>query len=151
LNIKFTAKPNWLLLIVSVVLFITVLLPWWSVSYMGLTFGSINGFHSVGILTFLASLAGIALSFLEISNAKYRAYGIIGIGVLALLGVIIAFTVYSGSSMGFGRIIALIVSIFMIVLGFLDYRGVDLWAKIKASSTKSKTPPPPPPPAPPAK
>jgi hypothetical protein len=150
LNIKFITKPYMLLLIVSVVLFITIFLPWWSygVNYAGFHIGgSINGFHNGGILTFLAALAGIALSFLEISNAKYRAYGIMGIGVLALLGVIIAFTGYGGSSMGFGKIIALIVSLALIGVGFMDYRGIDLLAKMKSSSSK---PPPSPPPAPPS-
>ncbi len=150
MNIKITTKPNWLLLILSVLLFIMIFLPWWSVN-IGFGFGSAsaNGFRSWGILTFLASLAGIALSFLEIPNAKYRSYAIIGVGILGLLGSLIAFAAYSGSSIGFGRIIALIFSILIIVDGFMDYRGVDLWAKMKASTTKSASPPPPPPPAPP--
>lgn len=155
MNIKFTTKPNWLLLIVSFLLFIMIFLPWWSwgASYAGFHIGgSINGFHNGGILTFLASLAGIALSFLEISNAKYRAYGIMGIGVLALLGVLIAFTGYSGSSIGVGKIIALIVSLALIGVGYLDYRGIDLLAKMKASSSKPPAPPPsqPSPPTPPS-
>ncbi len=154
MNIKFTTKPNWLLLIVSVVLLIMIFLPWWSygVNYAGFHIGgSINGFHNGGILTFLASLAGIALSFMEISNAKYRAFMIMGAGGLALLGVLIAFTGYGGSSMGFGKIIALIVSLALIAVGFFDYRGIDPLAKIKASSSKPPTPPPPTPPPPPAK
>jgi hypothetical protein len=150
LNIKFSTKPNWLLLIVSALLFIMIFLPWWSSPSVNLgSFGvigggSVNGFHSGGILTFLAALAGIALSFLEISNAKYRAYMIMGIGGLALLGALIAFASYSGLgfSIGFGRILALIFSIALIAVGFLDYRGIDLWAKMKASSAKSSSPPP---------
>jgi peptidoglycan/LPS O-acetylase OafA/YrhL len=161
LNIKLTTKPNWLLLIVSVLLLIMVFLPWWSwgVSYEGFHIGgSVNGFHSGGILTFLMSLAGIALSFLEIPTPKYRSYAILGIGVLALLGVLISFASYSGSSMGFGRILALIVSLALIAVGYFDYRGVDLWAKIKASTSQtppsqpppSSPPPPPPPTSPPS-
>jgi hypothetical protein len=137
-----------LLLVISIILFITIFLPWWSwgVSYEGFHIGgSVNGFHHGGILTFLAALAGIALSFLEIPTPKYRSYAIIGIGVAALLGVLIAFAGYSGSSMGFGKIIALIVSIALIAVGYFDYRGIDILAKIKASS--SSTPPPPPPPS----
>jgi peptidoglycan/LPS O-acetylase OafA/YrhL len=149
LNIKFTTKPNWLLLIVSALLFIAVCLPWWSASVNGFSFGSINGFHSVGFLTFFMSLAGIALAFVD--GLKNKAQITMGVGVIALLGTILAFVVYSGWSMGFGRIFALIVSIALIAVGFFDYRGIDVMAKIKTSSTKSKTPPPPPPPAPPAK
>ena len=146
MNIKFNTKPNMILLIISVVLLITVFLPWWSASYMGFTVGSINGFHSGGILTFIMSLAGIALAFLDIPNTKYKVLATIGVGILALLGVIIAFLAYGGSSMGWGRIIALIASVALMVFGFYDARklGVNL-------GTKSSSAPPPPPPAPPAK
>jgi uncharacterized membrane protein len=150
LNIKFTTKPNWLLLIVSFILFIAVCLPWWTASYMGLTLGSINGFHSIGLLTFFMSLAGIALAFVEGLNNKNQIT--MGVGVLALLGTIVAFAVYSGSSIGFGRILALIFSLALIAVGYLDYRGIDVIAKFKAAQTKSTPPsatPPTPPPAPP--
>jgi membrane-bound ClpP family serine protease len=126
-----------------------IFLPWWTVSYFGFSASS-NGFLGGGILTFLMSLVGIGLSFIEISTPKYRAYGIMGVGVLALLGTLIAFAEYSGTSMGFGRIIALIISILIIVDGFMDYRGIDLWAKMKASSSKSPASAPPPPPPPPS-
>lgn len=143
MNIKITTKPNILLLIVSVLLFIMIFLPWFTVSYFGFS-ASANGFHNGGILTFLMSLAGVALSFLEIPTPRYRSMAIIGIGILALLGVIIAMTQLGGASMGIGMIIALIVSIVLITLGFLDFRNIDVLAKIKA---KSAAPPPPPPPA----
>jgi uncharacterized membrane protein len=149
LNIKFTTKPNMLLLIVSVVLFIMIFLPWFTVSYLGFS-ASANGFHNGGILTFIMALAGVALSFLEIPTPRYRSMGIIGIGILALLGVIIAMTQLGGASMGIGMIIALIVSILLIAVGFLDLRNIDLWAKMKASSSKPPASPPPAPPAPPA-
>jgi membrane-bound ClpP family serine protease len=157
LNIKFTTKPNWLLLILSVLLFITIFFPWWSISvnYLGYHLGgaSVNGFHGAGILTFLMSLVGAALSFLEISTPKYRSYGILGVGILALVGTLIAFAEYSPWGLGWGRIISLIFSVLIIVDGFYDYRGVDLWAKIRAATSKttsSSPPPPPPPPPPPA-
>jgi hypothetical protein len=150
LNIKFTTKPNWLLLILSVLLFIMVFLPWWSYSatYFGFHVGaSANGFRNGGILTFLMSLVGVALSFLEISTPKYRSYAIMGVGILALVGVFIGFSDLGGGvGMGAGMILALIFSILIIVDGFFDYRGVDLWAKIKAR-TASKTPPSQPPPS----
>ena len=144
LNIKFTTKPNMLILIVSVVVLITVFLPWWSVSYLGFS-ASTNGFHSGGILTFLAALAGIALAFLDIPNARYRVLAVGGVGILALLGVIIAFTAYGGSSMGWGRIIALIASLALIVVGFLEGRKINMF------KTAGTQPPASPPPAPPAK
>jgi hypothetical protein len=156
LNIKFTTKPNWLLLILSGLLFIMVFLPWWSYSatYFGYHIGaSANGFHNGGILTFLMSLVGIGLSFLEISTPKYRSYAMMGVGILGLVGVLIGFTDLGGGvGMGAGMILALIISILIIVDGFFDYRGVDLWAKIRASISKtppSQPPPPAPPPPPP--
>jgi hypothetical protein len=156
LNIKITTKPNWLLLILSVLLFIMIFLPWWSYSatYFGYHIGaSANGFHNGGILTFIMSLIGIALSFLEIPTPKYKSYAIMGVGALALIGVFIGFTDLGGGvGMGAGMILALIISILIIVDGFFDYRGVDLWAKIKASISKTSSSPPPPsspPPAPP--
>jgi len=151
LNIKFTTKPNMPLLILSVLLFIMVFLPWWTVSAFGFSASS-NGMHNGGILTFIMSLAGVALSFADISVPKYKTYAIFAVGILALVGVLIGFTDLGGGvGMGFGMILALIISILIIALGFLDYRGVDLWAKMKASSSKPAAPPPAPPPAPPAK
>jgi hypothetical protein len=148
LNIKFTTKPNILLLVLSGLLFIMSFLSWYTVSYFGLS-ASQNGFHSGGYLTFIMSLVGIALSFLEIPTPRYKSLGIIGVGILALLGVIIAMTDLGGGiGMGFGMILALIISILIMALGFFDLRGIDVIAKFKASQTKS-TPPPPPPASPP--
>ena len=151
MNIKITTKPNWLLLIVSVILFITIFFTWWSLSVSGFFLGgSINGFHGGGILTFLMSLVGIVLSFVEISTPKYRAYAIMAVGALALIGTLIAFAEYSPWGLGWGRIISLIFSLALIAVGFLDYRGIDLWAKMKVSASKPAASPPPQPPPPPS-
>jgi 4-amino-4-deoxy-L-arabinose transferase-like glycosyltransferase len=145
LNIKLVTKPNWLLLILSVLLFIMVFLPWWT--FFG---DSEYGLHNGGILTLIIAITGIELSFLEFPNPKYRSYAIIGVGILALIGALIALKdLGDGVGMGFGMIIALILSIALIAVGFLDYRGIDLWAKMKASSSKPPAPPPPPPSNPP--
>jgi hypothetical protein len=150
LNIKFTTKPNILLLVLSVLLFIMTFVSWYTFNFGYGFSASQNGFHSGGYLTFIMSLVGIALSFLEIPTPRYKSLGIIGVGILALLGVIIAMTdLGSGIGMGFGMILALIISILIMALGFFDLRGVDVLARFKASQTKS-TPPPPPPPPPPA-
>jgi peptidoglycan/LPS O-acetylase OafA/YrhL len=133
-----------LVLIVSIVVLVAVFLPWWTVSAFGFSASS-NGFHNGGILTFLAALAGIALAFLEIPNARYRVFAIGGAGILALLGVIIALADLGGASMGFGMIIALIASAALIVVGFMEGRKINMF---KTSETK---PPASPPPAPPAK
>ena len=143
MSIKFTTKPNMILLVVSAVLLVSVFLPWWTVSAFGFSASS-NGFHSGGVLTFIMALAGGALAFLEIPNAKYRVLAIGGAGVLALLGVIIGMTdLGGGAGMGFGMIIALIASAALIVVGFLEGRKINMF---KTSDTK---PPASPPPAPP--
>ena len=150
MNVKFVTKPKMLLLILSVLLFIFAFLPWWTASSFGFSISS-NGLHSGGYLTFIMSLVGIALSFLEISVPRYRSFAIIIVGILAVVGVLIGFTDLGGGiGMGIGMILSLIISILIIALGFFDLRGIDVMAKIKASSTKSTTAPPPPPP-PPAK
>jgi hypothetical protein len=150
LNIKFTTKPNWLMLILSVLLFIMVFLPWWTASAFGFSVSS-NGLHSGGYLTFIMSLVGVALSFLEFSVPKYKTYAIFVVGILALVGVFIGFSDLGGGiGMGIGMILAIIISILIIAFGFFDLRGVDVWAKMKASTTKSASPPPPPPAPPPA-
>lgn len=142
MNIKFTTKPNMILIIVSIVLFISIFLPWYSVSAFGFS-ASVNGFRSGGILTFLMSLVGIALSFIVILP-RYRALGTAGAGIISLLGVIIAMTdLGGGAGMGFGMIVALILSMGLIAIGFLDLR------KTVPVKTKAETPTPAPP-APPA-
>ncbi len=146
MNIKFTTKPNMLILIVSVVLFITIFLPWYTVSAFGFS-ASTNGFHNGGILTFLMSLVGVALAFIEILP-KYKVLATGGAGILALLGVIIAMTQLGGTSMGFGMIIALIASMALIAVGFLEGRKIKMF--VPKAGTTPPPPPPPPPPAPPA-
>jgi len=134
-----------IILVISAILLISVFLPWWTVSAFGFSASS-NGFHSGGVLTFIMSLVGIGLSFIEIPNAKYRVFAIGGAGILALLGVIIAMTdLGGGAGMGFGMIIALIASAALIVVGFLEARKINL---IKVGTSE---PPKSPPPAPPAK
>jgi peptidoglycan/LPS O-acetylase OafA/YrhL len=146
LNIKFVTKPNVLLLVVCVVLLVSIFLPWWSVSAFGFSVSS-NGFHSGGVLTFIMSLVGGVLAFLEIPNARYRVLAIGGAGVLALLGVIIGMTdLGGGAGMGFGMIIALIASAALIVVGFLEGRKINMF---KTGGSQPPASPPPAPPAPP--
>jgi len=135
------------ILIVSVVLFIAIFLPWYSVDIGPFGSYSENGFHSGGVLTFLMSLVGIALSFLEIPTPRYKVFATGGAGILALLGVIIAMAdLGGGAGMGFGMIIALIASIALIAFGFQEGRKINMFT----TKTSTTQPPPPPPPAPPA-
>jgi uncharacterized membrane protein (UPF0136 family) len=149
MEFKFTSKPYMLLLIVSVVLFIMTFLPWASVN-IGLGFGSVtaNGMHDWGILTFLMSLFGVALSF--ITSQKTRSIGSIVAGILSLLGVIIYWASYlQGAGIGFGLIIALIASAALIYVGYLDYRKMKGPAAPTQPTQPPQAPPPATPPAPP--
>jgi small-conductance mechanosensitive channel len=137
---KFVSKPYIPALVVSVVLFITVFLPWATVSALGISF-SANGMNNWGVLTFIMSLVGVGLSFNAIQ--KMRTLGLIGAGILALIGVILYWTTYlQGANIGFGLIIALLASLAVMYIGYRDYR--------KLSPPAKPTPPTPPtPPAPP--
>jgi hypothetical protein len=139
LNVQFTTKPYLPALVVSVVLFISVFLPWVSIDVP--FFGSItdNGTTDWGVMTLITSILGAALSFLAVERA--RSLGILIAGILALLGVVLYWIHIMDTDMagiGFGLIIALIASLALIYIGFMDYRKVGSAA------------PPPPPPAPPA-
>jgi hypothetical protein len=159
------------LLVVSGILFVTTLLPWWGSYevYPGFSVGGYMGIHGGGYLTFLMSLVGIATAFLE--SQKTRALIGMGAGILALLGVIIAFATLSGWGIGFGLIIALIASVGLGVVSFLEYRkwmGSGASGASGAYTPPTQTPPaqtppsagpsgtpsppqPPPPPPPPPK
>jgi hypothetical protein len=169
MEFKFVPKPDILLIVVSGVLFITTFLPWWG-SYQivpgGPVIGGYMGFHGGGYLTFLMSLVGIATSFLE--SQKTRGIIAMGAGIVALLGVIIGFATLGLWGVGFGLIIALIASIGLGVVGFLEYRksmgpGASGAYTPPAQTPPAQTPPsagpsgtpsppqPPPPPPPPPK
>jgi peptidoglycan/LPS O-acetylase OafA/YrhL len=141
LDIKFTTRPYIPTLVVSVILFIMVFLPWITVSGFGIT-ASANGTNDWGILTLIMSIVGAGVAFLV--NQDYRAMGTLGAGVLALLGIIIfmATNVGGGIGVGAGIIIALIAALCLIYVGYMDYRKLTI-------TGKPLEPPPPPPSAPP--
>jgi peptidoglycan/LPS O-acetylase OafA/YrhL len=141
LDIKFVSRPYIPTLVVSVILFIMVFLPWITVSAFGMS-ASANGTNDWGILTLIMSIVGAGVSFL--ANQKYRAMGTIGAAVLALLGAIIfmATNVGGGIGVGAGLIIALIAALGLIYIGYMDYRKLSI-------TGKPIQPPPPPPESPP--
>jgi hypothetical protein len=162
MEFKWTTKPYLLLLIVSAVLFITIFLPWWSANYdyvYGIGYNySVNGFHNGGVLTFLMSLCGIALAFVSIQRT--RAILSIAAGILGLLGAVISVASLGGFGVGFGLIIAIVVSLGLGTVGYLDYRNINPLASKSttqpppaqqppAQQPPGPPPPPPPPPLPP--
>lgn len=148
-NIKFTTKPYLPTLVVSVILFIMVFLPWLTVSAGGFS-ASANGTHDWGILTLIMSIIGVGLAFL--ADQKYRSLGTLIVSVLALLGIIIfiATNVGGGIGIGAGVIIALIAALALIYVGYMDYRNLSLTGKpLQTPSPPPAGPPAPPPPPPP--
>jgi uncharacterized membrane protein (UPF0136 family) len=139
---KFVSKPYIPALVVSVVLFITVFLPWASVGVAGFGTFTANGMNSWGVITFIMSLVGVGLSFNAIQ--KMRTLGLIGAGILALIGVILYWATYlQGAGIGFGLIIALLASLAVLYISYRDYRKLSPPAK----PTQPAPPAPPPPPA----
>jgi hypothetical protein len=151
----------------SLVLLVGLFLPWYGVD-AGLYSASVNGFHSWGLLTFLALLVVVALwvirSFLndsvklpEMSVSDALIYMIAG-GV-EVLGCIIFWLSYStdvsipGFSAGvrFGLFVSLIGAIATVVGGYLKQSEPATAAPAPPmGGPPSYSPPPPPPAAPPA-
>jgi hypothetical protein len=122
-----------------------VFLPWITVSAFGMS-ASANGTNDWGILTLIMSIVGAGVSFL--ANQNYRAMGTMGAAVLALLGIIIfmATNVGGGIGVGAGIIIALIASLCLIYIGYMDYRKLSITGKPIQPPSPPSTPPQPPPP-----
>jgi hypothetical protein len=150
LNIKINTKPYFPTLIASVILFIMVFLPWLTVSFQGFGSASANGMHDWGILTFIMSILGAAAAFL--AEKRTRALGSLLAGVLALLGVLIYMrNLGNGAGVGAGLILALIVSLALIALAYMDFKNIPLPIKMGGTPKSNPPPAPPTPPAPPAK
>lgn len=136
-------KPYLPTLVISVILFITVFLPWLSVD-MGLNMGTYteNGLKDFGPLTMAMSIIGAGIAFIAVP--KIRSLGTIFAGILAIAGVAIYWARLQGAGIGYGIIIALIASLGLIAAGYLEYR--KLGQPAKPSQPPQATPPAPPPP-----
>jgi hypothetical protein len=131
-------KPYLPTLVICVILFIAVFLPWRTFSDLGF---SENGLRAGGILTFIMSILGVGISFVTVP--KIRALGTIFIGILAIVGVAVFWARIEGLTAGYGLIIALIASLGLIAVGYLEYRKLG-------QPAQPSQPPPASPPAPPA-
>ena len=119
MDFKFTTKPYLPTLVVSVILlFIAVFLPWATAG--GIGGGYATGTQDWGAMTTIASIIGIALSFLDAK--QIRALGLICVGLLALVGAIIYMTRLNGITVGFGLILEVLASLLAIFIGYTDYR-----------------------------
>lgn len=139
MDLKFSMKPYLPTLVICVILFITVFLPWATASALGITV-SANGTENWGILTLIMSIIGAGFSFVAVP--RVRSLGTIFAGILAIAGVAIYWARLQGLGVGYGMIIALVASLALIAAGYMEYR------KLEQPAPPSQ-PPPAPPPAPP--
>ena len=136
-------KPYLPALIICVILFIAVFLPWLSVDMgSGLGIYTENGTKDWGSLTLAMSIIAAGIAF--ISVPKIRSLGTILAGILAIVGVAVYWSRLEGLSISYGLIIALIASLGLIAAGYLEYRKLEQPGKPN-QPTQSAPPPPPPP------
>jgi len=129
-------------LIICVILFIAVFLPWLSVD-VGSGFGiyTENGTKDWGPLTLAMSIIAAGIAFIGVP--KIRSLGTILAGILAIAGVAIYWAHLQGAGIGYGIIIALIASLGLIAAGYLEYRKLEQPGK---PDQPIQSPPPAPPP-----
>jgi hypothetical protein len=115
-------------LVISILLFISVFLPWITASALGSS-QSANGMDSSwGYLTLIMGILGIVASF--ILPQKSRSFSFIVIGVLAIVGVISFWIAEYGVakdqgvtqyiSMGFGLWVAGILGFILLIFGLIN-------------------------------
>jgi lysylphosphatidylglycerol synthetase-like protein (DUF2156 family) len=161
---KITFKPFIPSLVVSILLFVAVFLPWITASILGYS-ASANGTDSGwGIITLIMGILGVVLSL--ISASKARTLGLIAVGILAVVGVIAFwFSEYSSAqsfgvdeyiSPGYGLYVAGILALFLIITGAMSSRQPSppvmpsqpyQFPPPGSSDVSTPTPPPPVPPS----
>ena len=158
MNFQTMSKQRKFVLISAVVGFISMFLPWMSVSMFGYS-QSVNGMHDKGILVFICFVASGAISYLgdQTKNLDKNMWGITLLaGAVALLLVIWFYSQASGSVLGssfigFGLYIAAIASIGILASAYLFRSPTDnikdsfntLKKDIENKMGNSGTPPPP--------
>lgn len=110
MNFQTLNKQRKFILIAAAVGFISIFLPWVSISFGGFTAGSINGFHDVGMLAFLGFVGAGVVAFLGDQTQtleRSRWFIALASGAIALLFTLI-FWLRVGSLAGFGLWISLL-------------------------------------------
>lgn len=146
---KFASRPNMPALVISVLLFISVFLPWITASAMGLS-TSANGMDSSwGYLTLFMGIIGIVISF--IIPQKTRSISFIVIGILAIIGVIAFWLAEYGIAKdlgvtefikpGWGLWVAGILGLILLIFGLYN-----AFRTVQPAQSPPASPPAPPPP-----
>lgn len=163
MNFQTMSKQRKFVLISAAVGFISMFLPWISVSVLGYT-QSVNGMHDKGILVFLCFVASGAIAYSgdQTKNLDKTMWTVTLIaGALALLMIIWfysqASSSFMGSSMiGFGLYIAALAAIGVLGSAYMyrsptdnikdGFNSIKKEIESKMGNTAGGTPPPPPPP-----
>ena len=124
------SKQRKFVLIAAVVGVIATFLPWWRVSIFGFS-SSVNGFHGLGILSFLCFVAAGVMAYLDdqtknLDKTKWTLTLIAGaISTLIILWYIIDASSSAFSSyLGFGIYLAALAAIGVVLSAFL-FRSPD--------------------------
>lgn len=167
MNFQTMSKQRKFVLISSAVGFISMFLPWISISMFGYS-QSVNGMHDKGIIVFICFVASGVIAYLgdQTKNLEKTMWTVTLLaGAIALLFIIWFYSQATGSIMGssmigFGIYIAALASIGILVSAYMFRSPTDnikdgfdsLKKEIenKIGNTGSGTPPPPPPPTPPS-
>lgn len=163
MNFQTMSKQRKFVLISAAVGFISMFLPWISVSMMGYS-QSVNGMHDKGILVFLCFVASGAIAYLgdQTKNLDKTMWAVTLLaGAIALLFTIWFYSQASGSILGssfigFGVYIAAIASIGILVSAYMfrsptdnlkdgfNSMKKDIEGKIGNSGNTTPSAPPPP-------
>jgi hypothetical protein len=164
MNFQTMSKQRKFVLISSAVGFISMFLPWISISMFGYS-QSVNGMHDKGIIVFICFVAGGVIAYLgdQTKNLEKTMWTVTLLaGAIALLFIIWFYSQATGSIMGssmigFGIYIAALASIGILVSAYMFRSPTDnikdgfdsLKKEIenKIGNTGSGTPPPPTPPS----
>jgi peptidoglycan/LPS O-acetylase OafA/YrhL len=165
MNFQTMSKQRKFVLISAAVGFISMFLPWISVSVLGFS-QSVNGMHDKGILVFICFIICGGLAYLgdQTRNLDKNMWGVTLLaGAVALLFIIWFYSQASGNGMGvsfigFGVYIAALASIGILASAYLfrsptdnikdSFNTLKKDIENKIGNAGDTTPPPPPPPPP---
>jgi hypothetical protein len=162
MNFQTMSKQRKFVLIAASIGFISMFLPWISVSVFGYT-ESRNGIHDIGILAFLGFVVSAIIAFMgdQTKNLDKNTWGIVLVaGTLSLLSAVWFYfkasdSILGSSFVGYGLYIAGIAAIGVVGSAYLfrsptdnikdSFNSMKKNIEDKMGNSAASTPPPPPP------